>query len=61
MHGAHEECKRHLESLGGVRGLATKLSTNLLSGIGGDRADLAQRQEAYVAVPLLLLLFRCSG
>jgi hypothetical protein len=56
VHGAHEDCKRQLELLGGVRGLATKLSTNLLSGIGGDKTDLTQRQEAYVAATVVRAL-----
>ncbi len=46
VHGNDEECKASLERAGGVRGLATKLSTNLLSGINGDATDISQRQEA---------------
>jgi len=45
--GVHDECVTHLERLGGVRGLADKLSTRLRSGIGGDQEDLEHRREGY--------------
>jgi hypothetical protein len=43
--GNMEECKAQLAQLNGARGLAAKLSTSLLTGIGDD---VANRQEAYV-------------
>ena len=46
--GKHDECMAHLERMGGIRGLADKLATNLRTGIPGDTDDLAHRVEGYV-------------
>ena len=43
--GKHDECIAHLERLGGVRGLADKLSTKLRFGIPGDAEDIEHRKE----------------
>ncbi len=48
VQGNKAECKELLGSLGGVQGVATKLSTNVNRGVSGDQQDLTQRQEAYV-------------
>jgi hypothetical protein len=48
VHGAAAECKALLLRLGGVRGLATKLSTNLLTGIPDSPDEVNNRIEAYV-------------
>ena len=48
MQGVPEECRSLLERLGGVRGIATKLSTNVETGINAD--DIIERVEAYVVV-----------
>ncbi len=46
VQGNRAECREILTSLGGVPGIATKLSTNVVRGISGDQNDIAQRQEA---------------
>lgn len=48
VQGVPEECRSLLERLGGVRGIATKLSTNVETGINAD--DIIERVEAYVVV-----------
>jgi len=45
--GMHDECVAHLERLGGVKGLADKLSTKLRYGIAADEDDLLHRREGY--------------
>jgi hypothetical protein len=46
--GKHDECVAQLEKLGGVRGIADKLSVKVKEGIVGDADDLAHRKEGYV-------------
>lgn len=48
VQGVPDECRSLLERLGGVRGIATKLSTNVETGINAD--DIIERVEAYVVV-----------
>jgi hypothetical protein len=43
--GKHDECIAQLERLGGVRGIADKLSVKIKDGIVGDSEDLAHRKE----------------
>lgn len=48
VQGMHDECLSTLERLGGVRGLADKLSTKIRFGIPGDSEDLEHRREGCV-------------
>ncbi len=46
--GVHEECMAFLESLGGVRGVAKKLSVDVVQGIhANDEGEIANRVEGY--------------
>jgi hypothetical protein len=49
VHGDPAGCKEALERLGGVKGLATKLCTSLLTGLPEGEEEVPHRQEAYVA------------
>lgn len=44
VQGVAEECRSLLERLGGVRGIATKLCSNVDAGINAD--DIIERVEA---------------
>jgi hypothetical protein len=55
--GKHDECIAHLEKLGGVRGIADKLSVKLKEGITGDEEDINHRKEGWVCVGVLW----CAG
>lgn len=46
--GKHDECIAQLERLGGVRGIADKLSTSVRVGITADAEDLMHRREGCV-------------
>jgi hypothetical protein len=52
VQGVPEECRSLLERLGGVRGIATKLSTNVDTGINAN--DTIERVEAYVGAVTVL-------
>eukprot|EP01138_Halocafeteria_seosinensis_P001621 gb/GECG01001661.1/.p1 GENE.gb/GECG01001661.1/~~gb/GECG01001661.1/.p1 ORF type:complete len:1228 (+),score=168.97 gb/GECG01001661.1/:1-3684(+) len=45
--GEEESCKRHLAEAGGPLGLASKLKTDLHSGVPGDHQDLSIRREIF--------------
>ena len=55
VQGKHDECVALLSKLGGVAGIADKLSTRLRQGIPNDPDDLEHRREAYVALLVGLL------
>ena len=50
VQGKHDECIALLGKLGGVAGIADKLSTRLRQGIPNDPDDMQHRREAYVEV-----------
>jgi hypothetical protein len=59
VHGDPAGCKEALERLGGVKGLATKLCTSLLTGLPEGDEEVSHRQEAYVVLRDVATAHRC--